>query len=149
MEVSWRAPAIPNGVITHYTVYAVPQISHEETRNKRNTATTPKTIKKVIPIGSLISLNLPISTILKHFFVQAFPSTSTAGNISLTVHSITYQFQVSASVNFGQTSNEGDRSPFSPNTAIFVPRAGIQTSILINLVDSRTRDHTNELTTSS
>ena len=72
VEVSWRAPAIPNGVITHYTVYAVPQISHEETRNKRNTATTPRTIKKVIPMRSLISLNLPISTILKHFLFRHF-----------------------------------------------------------------------------
>ena len=49
VEVSWRAPALPNGVITHYTVYAIPQIFHEETRSKRQTPTLPKTIKKVIP----------------------------------------------------------------------------------------------------
>lgn len=47
-EVRWRVPALSNGVITHYTVYAIPQISHEETRNKRQTPTLPKTIKKVI-----------------------------------------------------------------------------------------------------
>ena len=72
----------------------------------------------------MISAILLLSNVL-----QVFPSTSTAGNISLTEHSITYQFQVSASVNFGQTSNEGDLSPFSPNTAVFVPRPGIYVSI--------------------
>ena len=59
-EVSWRAPALPNGVITHYTVYAVPQLSHEETRSKRQAATLPRTIKKVIytKINISYSLNL-------------------------------------------------------------------------------------------
>ena len=47
-EVSWRTPAVPNGVIAHYTVYAVPQLSHEETRSKRQAATLPRAIKKVI-----------------------------------------------------------------------------------------------------
>ena len=57
-------------------------------------------------------------------YLQVFPSTSTVGNISLTEHSITYQFQVSASVTVGQTSNEGDLSPLSPNTTVFIPRPG-------------------------
>ena len=60
-EVSWRTPAVPNGVITHYTVYALPQLSHEETRSKRQTATLPRTIKKVIytkiNIAVLLSFN--------------------------------------------------------------------------------------------
>ena len=47
-EVSWRAPTLPNGVITHYTVYAIPRVSHEETRSKRQAPTLPRTIKKVI-----------------------------------------------------------------------------------------------------
>ena len=61
-EVSWRTPAVPNGVITFYTVYAVPQLSHEETRSKRQAATLPRTIKKVIYTKiniAIILLNFP------------------------------------------------------------------------------------------
>ena len=47
VEVSWRAPAISNGVITHYTVYAIPKLSYEATRSKRQTTSPPQTIKKV------------------------------------------------------------------------------------------------------
>ena len=47
VEVSWRAPATSNGVITHYTVYAIPQLSYEATRGKRQTTSPPQTIKKV------------------------------------------------------------------------------------------------------
>ena len=69
-EVSWRAPALPNGVITHYTVYAVPQISHEETRSKRQTpSTSPRTIKKVIPTRLALAyyININLLGYYRHF----------------------------------------------------------------------------------
>ena len=47
-EVSWRAPSVSNGVITHYTIYAIPQVSFEiGFRTKRQTTSLPQTVKKV------------------------------------------------------------------------------------------------------
>ena len=48
----------------------------------------------------------------------------TAGNVSLMEYSITYQFQVSASTNFGQISNEGDLSDVTANTIMYIPMPG-------------------------
>ena len=56
--------------------------------------------------------------------LQEFPGTATAGNITLTHHSISYQFQVSAAVTNGQTLNEGDRSTVTAGTILFVPEPG-------------------------
>ena len=56
--------------------------------------------------------------------LKVFPSTITSGNVSLIEYSTTYQFQVSASTNFGQIPNEGDLSSVTANTSIFVPMPG-------------------------
>ena len=55
---------------------------------------------------------------------QEFPGTATAGNVTLTDHSISYQFQVTAAIMNGQTLNEGDRSSITTGTILFVPEPG-------------------------
>ena len=52
VEVSWRPPALSNGIITHYTVYAEPRLnsySYEATRSREqtNTSESLQTIKTV------------------------------------------------------------------------------------------------------
>ena len=49
VEVRWKVPAVTNGNIVHYTVYAIPLVFTEPTRGKRQaeTATLPKTVKMV------------------------------------------------------------------------------------------------------
>lgn len=49
VEVRWKVPAVTKGSIVHYTVYAIPLVSTEPTRGKRQTdsATLPKTLKMV------------------------------------------------------------------------------------------------------
>jgi hypothetical protein len=62
--------------------------------------------------------------LLHTVYIQAFPGRTRAGNITLVVHSITYQFRVSAAVSYDQTYNEGDLSPVGVNTSLFVPKPG-------------------------
>ena len=54
VQVSWRVPAVSNGVITHYTVYAIP-LGSTASRGKRQAGadTTPQTIKMVLRNTSL------------------------------------------------------------------------------------------------
>ena len=49
VEVRWKVPAVTNGNIARYTVYAIPLVLTEPTRGKRQAepATLPKTIKMV------------------------------------------------------------------------------------------------------
>ena len=68
--------------------------------------------------ASLIS---PIS------LIKVFPSTITSGNVSLIDYSVTYEFQVSASTNIGQTPNEGELSDITADTIIFIPMPGTLT----------------------
>ena len=58
------------------------------------------------------------------YFIQSFSGTATAGNITLTNHSITYEFRVSAAIMYGQTLNEGDLSTVTASTTVFVPEPG-------------------------
>lgn len=46
VEVRWTAPMMSNGVITHFTVYAIPVRTDGPTRGKRQAA-TPQIIQKV------------------------------------------------------------------------------------------------------
>ena len=57
-------------------------------------------------------------------FAQVFPGTLTSGNITLRVHSITYQFRVSASTSYGQSPNEGELSSITSEATIFVAEQG-------------------------
>ena len=122
VEVSWRPPAMSNGIITHYTIYAKPRLSHGATRSKRQTNTSPQTITKVV--WRLVYANGNFT-----FSLKVYPSTINSGNISLIDYSITYQFQVSASTNFGQTPNEGELSDVTANTIIFIPMPGTKASL--------------------
>ena len=83
--------------------------------------------------ASLIS---PIS------LIKVFPSTITSGNVSLIDYSVTYEFQVSASTNFGQTPNEGELSDITADTIIFILGASIFSN-KINYFNIRT-SYTNE-----
>ena len=65
------------------------------------------------------------------FFLKVFPSTITTGNASLIEHSITYQFQVSASINSGGTPNEGELSALSANTTLFIPMPGTKATLKV------------------
>ena len=48
VEVNWKVPAVTNGNIARYTVYAIPLVSTEPIRGKRQaSATLPKTVKMV------------------------------------------------------------------------------------------------------
>ena len=60
--------------------------------------------------------NLPIS--------QHFPASATAGNVTLTDHSVTYQFQMTASTFLGRVENEGNLSTITPESTVFVPESG-------------------------
>lgn len=49
VEVSWREPAVPNGHILHFTVYAIPIVAFEPERRRRQAAIDlPGTFKKVL-----------------------------------------------------------------------------------------------------
>lgn len=50
-KVSWRVPTTPNGIITHYTVYATPHVAFDVKRRKRQTAHLPEMIRKVCTEG--------------------------------------------------------------------------------------------------
>ena len=47
VEVRWSVPAISNGVIIRFTVYAIPMRANGPIRGKRQTDDTPHTIQKV------------------------------------------------------------------------------------------------------
>lgn len=53
-----------------------------------------------------------------------FPGSARAGNITITTHSVTYNFVVSAAVMAGQTVNEGEPSAATVRTTLFVPDPG-------------------------
>lgn len=55
-EVSWREPAVPNGVVTQYTVYAIPLGSVTTFRGKRQADATAssETIKMVTDLVTLL-----------------------------------------------------------------------------------------------
>ena len=55
---------------------------------------------------------------------QLFPGSATAGNVTLTDDSVTYQFQVTASTFVGRVENEGNLSTITPESTIFVPERG-------------------------
>ena len=57
-------------------------------------------------------------------YIQSFSGTATAGNITLTNHSITYEFCVSAAVMYRQTLNKGALSTVTASTTVFVPEPG-------------------------
>ena len=46
IEVRWSVPMMSNGVINHFTVYAIPMQTNGPTRGKRQVA-TPQIIQKV------------------------------------------------------------------------------------------------------
>ena len=50
-----------------------------------------------------------------------FSGTATSGNITLTQHSVFYQFQVSAATAYGSGVNEGSPSTVTANTIVFIP----------------------------
>ena len=149
-EVRWRAPAVTNGHIIKYIVYAIPLGGATRQRRQDVAVTTPQTIrmvwtksriyycstikkKDVTPRPSL-SVSLSLSPSLSpSLSLQEFSGTATAGNITLTDHSISYQFQVSAAVMNGQTLNEGDRSTVTASTVLFVPDPG-KISVLLCVI---------------
>ena len=49
VEVSWKVPVVTNGNIIRYIVYAIPLVSTEPTRGKRQAEPVilPKTVKMV------------------------------------------------------------------------------------------------------
>ena len=77
------------------------------------------TIFLFIPMGLILDLSLKV-----------FPSIITSGNVSVVDHSITYQFQVSASTNFDGTPNEGELSTITANTTLFIPMPGTKAAII-------------------
>ena len=58
-------------------------------------------------------------------FAQSFSGIATAGNITLSNHSITYEFRVSAAIMTGHTLNEGELSTVSASSTVFVPEPGM------------------------
>ena len=53
-----------------------------------------------------------------------FPGSARAGNITISAHSVTYNFVVSASVMADQVMNEGEPSAASVRTTLFIPDPG-------------------------
>jgi len=111
-EVRWRMPAVTNGHVIKYIVYAIPLGGVTRQRRQDVAVTTPQTIR------------------------TEFPGTATAGNVTLTDHSISYQFQVSAAVMNGQTLNEGERSTITASTVLFVPEPGLPTPANVRVTGS-------------
>ena len=69
VEVRWRVPAVTNGNIVRYTVYAIPLVFTEPTRGKRQTepATLPKTVKMVgLEIPFYVVVSTKISAIFRN-----------------------------------------------------------------------------------
>ena len=54
-----------------------------------------------------------------------FPGSARVGNITISAHSVTYNFVVSASAMADQVMNEGDPSAATVRTTLFVPDPGI------------------------
>ena len=53
VEVTWRSPAVPNGVISHYIVYAIPLrsasvVTGERRQQSESNTTPPQTIQMVL-----------------------------------------------------------------------------------------------------
>ena len=53
-----------------------------------------------------------------------FPGSARAGNITISAHSVTYNFVVSAAVMAGQIVNEGEPSDATVRTTLFMPDPG-------------------------
>ena len=53
-----------------------------------------------------------------------FSGSATSGNITLTRHSVFYEFQVSAATAYGSSVNEGSPSTVTANTVVFIPEPG-------------------------
>ena len=53
-----------------------------------------------------------------------FPGSARAGNITISAHSVTYNFVVSAAVMTSQILNEGEPSDTTVRTALFIPDPG-------------------------
>ena len=122
-----------NGYITKYIVYAIPLGGTTRQRRQAVAVTTPQTIRSVCNYYHhredfiIYSVHLCVCVCV---CVQEFPGTARVGNVTLTDHSITYQFQVSAAVGNGETFNEGDLSIITASSTVFVPEPG-KTSVLM------------------
>jgi hypothetical protein len=57
-------------------------------------------------------------------YLQVFPGSAMAGNVTLVDHSVTYQFRVSAAIIASGDINEGELSTITINTTLFVPEPG-------------------------
>ena len=61
---------------------------------------------------------------LSTIYLQVFPGSARAGNVTLVDHSVTYQFRVSAATIESGDINEGELSAITINTTLFVPKPG-------------------------
>ena len=62
--------------------------------------------------------------ILNPSISQHFPASATARNVTLTDHSVIYQFQMTASTFLGRVESEGNLSTITPEFTVFVPEPG-------------------------
>ena len=67
---------------------------------------------------------------------QHFPGNATAGNVLLNNHSVTYQFQMTASTFLRTVENEGNLSTITPQSTIIVPEPGRYNIRTVHYIDS-------------
>ena len=81
VEINWREPAVPNGHIIHYTVYAIPIAQFEPERRRRQAIIDfPGTIKKVLYICSSLACKTTFNNIKVKNHVVVIKRQRTYGN---------------------------------------------------------------------
>ena len=108
-EVSWRMPAVTNGVINRYIVYAIPLGGTTRQRRQALAITTPQTVQTVY-YKQIQYRHSKDCIHITYSYMQFFSGTATAGNVTLTNHSITYEFRVSAAINYDRTDPQRGRA---------------------------------------